>query len=114
AKYHVGVEILVASKEDVGDKRLAAGITDHEVHVCWAKRVPPLGLQHIADRAVVRYGIGSRYDGTEPEVALRIRAKTGAACQPFQTRWSLYVVKPIAIRMPAVDESTCDRRAVNT
>src|SRR5262249_20925129 len=83
-EYHVGVEILVAGEEDVSDQRLAAGVTDHEVHMCRAEWMSPLGLQHIADRPVVRDRIGGRYDGTEPEVTLCIRAKTGAACQPLQ------------------------------
>ena len=65
----VGVEVLVALDEHVGDQRLVAVGGDHEVDVRRAHRPAPAGLQQLPDRAVGRDRIRLGLDRPEPEAA---------------------------------------------
>ena len=94
-KYDVGVEVLVTSEKDARDKRYAAGMSHHEMHVGRTVGMTVLRLQHVANGTVIRDGIEGRYDRAKPEVALIIGTETCAAgeslrgCQKGCVSWLL-------------------------
>jgi hypothetical protein len=90
---------------------VVARLLKHEVHVAWSVAMSLQQLQQLAYWPIVWYRVRHRHNRLEPKVALFITMHDSSLIGLIATR-ILYVVEPLAVRLPDIDLDICDWLAV--
>src|SRR6218665_3081633 len=111
----IGVQVLVAVTEDVGDQARVPGRAQHVVQVGGAPGVATPCFEHGADRGIVRDGIGVGQDGLEVVTPFAVGGQLAAGTVRVFTGccgWALNVVEAVFVGLPDVHGDARERGAV--
>src|SRR6266478_1974240 len=81
AEDHIGVQILVTSRKQVRDKPAVPRRLDEKMNMLGSKGVTPLGLEHLAHRAIMWNRVGRWSNAPQIKTPVCARVKSSSPGQ---------------------------------